>query len=370
MATGINFSPMDVIKLSRNTEERIPNKYTHRPIPTSFQKHSAKKPWPKHSTELDPNDIHGHLKECVILGEREVFFRLLCNCEDSFLHSKDHRNRSNIDDILRLAVENGRCDMVETLLGRGADVTISVNKLSLLEIATKSRDLDLIKVLAKYDDIKAVNVRGENLLFSTIMAEESVNTNEEIFDYLLREGVDPNQLSHNGKHPLHVAAIQSVKAIEKLSRTGCDVNVQDNILGDTPLHNACNRCCEDNIIPLLGYGANMNALNNLGQTPLEKLLAVASGSDFHSRTRRELAKRLMAIGFNVIEPKETPQRRRNKGVELYQRLQQNQSDILSLKCLCRREIRNHVSGINFNLAINKLEIPLSLRRYLCFVDGK
>jgi len=79
---------------------------------------------------------------------------------------------------------------------------------------------------------------------------------------LIKQGVDPRKKGSCGKEPIHIAAAHSGAVVVKFIDAGCDVNTQDSVKGETPLHVACARCCKDAIVTLIQYGAKMNLQNS------------------------------------------------------------------------------------------------------------
>ena len=75
-------------------------------------------------------------------------------------------------------------------------------------------------------------------------------------------------------------------------------------MGDTPLHLACSRCCQEAAAALIRHGADFNAVNDQGDTPLRKLLQHATrlSKDFHHNSRMSLARVLVALGFRLTPP--------------------------------------------------------------------
>lgn len=157
---------------------------------------------------------------------------------------------------------------------------------------------------------------------------------------------------------------------------GQDVNMTDLVNEDTPLHIACNMSNPDSILVLIKHGCHFNTLNKKGETPLVKLLRLTRGSqDFHSRTRLELARRLIHIGFKMYK-KDTKSfakgknlNGRDKAYDKYTEIVKGSTDVPSLQSIARSEIRNSLlSGLSVKKQVAKLEIPIHLRSYLLFAD--
>lgn len=93
----------------------------------------------------------------------------------------------------------------------------------------------------------------------------------EFMEYMRRQGVDLASIEYEGETLLHAAASHgSLKHCEYLVAHGCDVNAVNYSDGDTPLHVA--RYEEDVYRFLLDQGADIHAVNFMGETPLHKAL--------------------------------------------------------------------------------------------------
>ncbi len=127
-----------------------------------------------------------------------------------------------------------------------------------------------IKSLA---DINQLNDKGETLLFESIQNEK-----ENITDYLLSIGADPNAGSPTMKKPLYYAVRYAKKEIiQKLLDAGANKYITEDETGDTLLHCAVLRHVKsirgtkkliDIIKVLIDYGINPDAINKEGLTPL------------------------------------------------------------------------------------------------------
>lgn len=194
--------------------------------------------------------------------------------------------------------------------------------------------------------------------------------------WLLQNGADHKRIASSGKEPIHVAAAHSGPIIVQLVNAGCDVNTQDPINGDTPLHIACARCCEDAILTLIQQGAVFNLPNNQGETPLEKMLKFAQNySNFHSQTRIYLAKSLVKIGFriqltkrHVSNSRKTSRVGRDKVADLYRTIMATVKNTGSLQHLCRLKVREELRGQTFEKSVASLDVTRVVKGYLMFQD--
>lgn len=187
--------------------------------------------------------------------------------------------------------------------------------------------------------------------------------------WLISRGADPRSFGASGKQPVHVAAAHAADVIPPLLELGCDVNQLDVIHGDTPLHIACCHCNEKSIVTLVKCGAQINFLNNNGETPLTKLLKYATNTvDFHSKSRIKLARQLIRNGFVCKNTDSKKTVKRNKVLELYHRLQREPRPVSSLQQLSRLKIRETITPVVERKAVLSLDIPHHLKKYLMFIE--
>lgn len=129
---------------------------------------------------------------------------------------------------------------------------------------------DIITELGEGMEIDARDDEGRN----TALHLAVDNKNQELMEYLLKNGASINSQNARGFSPLHLAAfIGDVDLAKLLISNGADVNIVDNG-GNTPLHKAI--FYTDITKLLLDNGAEPNILNTMMlYTPLEK--AVVEG---------------------------------------------------------------------------------------------
>ena len=151
------------------------------------------------------------------------------------------------------------------------------------------------------------------------------------------------------------------------------MNIKDAIHGETPLHYACNSCCKETILVLIQAGAAFNLVNKRGETPLHKLLRFAIDvHDFHSKLRKDIAKKLIAIGFRILPLKATnknPMRKgRDKIRDLYTTLKTSLVTVPTLQSIARAELREIMSCHSFGKNLEFLDMPRHLKSDLLFSD--
>lgn len=184
------------------------------------------------------------------------------------------------------ALLGDRKDVIKQLLDKDADVNIAATEGRLVCLARSEAALQML-----LDKGAEVNVPGDKRPPLHIAAYQG---NLEVARALLARGAQPNALNSWGATPLHEAArsdCANQEMVALLIKHGANVNAVDSS-GGTPLHMAVGGFtgCMDGMIPfweksaivkhrldtanvLLANGANMNATNHLGQTPLAQAQA-------------------------------------------------------------------------------------------------
>jgi ankyrin repeat protein len=198
---------------------------------------------------------------------------------------------------LLLAVNKGFKSVVQVLLDNKADVNIyglvdpnerrmneAIPFYTPLHYSLMNGYLDITKLLlVNKADPNATNSLGQTPIFPAISTPKLNGKNDEAIELLLQYKADINFKCENAAPylngtPLHSAGVFDAKLSEFLISHGADVNAT-NGFGDTPLHTAVFQCANsaesrmmmiinDAIDPLLNHGAGINAQNNNGDTPL------------------------------------------------------------------------------------------------------
>ena len=134
-----------------------------------------------------------------------------------------------------------------------------------------------VSVQVAIDGGAQVNDRCEVSLFSLFPLHLAARTENaaDIIDLLVREGANVNIRDISDHSPLHIAAQSSpprdlVDNANALIRNGANIELKD-YQGETPLHEAARYGSVKVMSALIGAGANVNAINNLGggETPLQ-----------------------------------------------------------------------------------------------------
>jgi hypothetical protein len=189
---------------------------------------------------------------------------------------------------------------------------------------------------------------------------------------LIKLGASPLVKSSSGKLPIHIAAKNAPDVLNELIQEGANVNIVDDVNRETPLHIACGAACRETILTLIQSGSTVNITNRHGQTPLAKLLKFTNNDlDFHTKTRLDIARTLISLGFRMNCQTSCTQytRGRDKGYDKYKSLKLSLKSPSSLQNLSRIAVRD---SFKFDSDIVKdicqLDIPVNLKSYLLFND--
>ena len=117
-----------------------------------------------------------------------------------------------------------------------------------------------------------------------------IRTNDiDVFTNALSEGLDPNYSLQDGTSLLHLACLfDSLRVATLLLQNGALVNKTAGGIAETPLHMASGMGHLEVVKILLAHGADGNAKNALGRTPL---------CDATSHKKTETARYLAEKGF-------------------------------------------------------------------------
>jgi serine/threonine-protein phosphatase 6 regulatory ankyrin repeat subunit A/serine/threonine-protein phosphatase 6 regulatory ankyrin repeat subunit B len=197
------------------------------------------------------------------------------------------------DNALHYAASRNNPEMMDYLINeKGFDPNTKNKKGgTALESAVEFGQIESVKYLVnKGMDLNSKNHREGNMIHSAAMARRL-----EMINYLVAEGLDINATDNSGNTPLTYATWSNdVNLISNMIKAGANVNpakctdVSCDAFRSTPLHNA--RRNPQIIELLLKAKADVNALDDLGETPLQA--AVAAGNI-------QSAKILLKAGSNL-----------------------------------------------------------------------
>ena len=137
--------------------------------------------------------------------------------------------------MLYSACVNGNINIIDRLIREGVDINYDYNGIKPLLVAL---------------------INGKSNVALLLLDQPNI----------IPYGITSTSIKYPGGSPLHIASSKGFKdVIIKLIRLGADINQVDNN-GNTPLHLAYNA---DIAQLLLDYGANKYITNRMGQTPLD-----------------------------------------------------------------------------------------------------
>ena len=133
---------------------------------------------------------------------------------------------------LHKAAQAGDAEKVRALIAKGHDVNgLDKNKTTPLVWAAFSKDLDVARTLVEHGaDVNFIGPGGTTPLYNALHKR-----NEELALWLLDKGANPLSSDVNGNTMLHLASLQSmVSVVDVLLARGADVNAL-NAKGQSPL---------------------------------------------------------------------------------------------------------------------------------------
>jgi ankyrin repeat protein len=168
---------------------------------------------------------------------------------------------------LYAAAASGQCDAVHVLAGFNADVnsTDGTGHTALHTTSLYLGKLEMTRMLLFHGaDPNILNWDRQNALWMTRMTKEPA----QIAEFLLQNGAKM-VVDIRRKTPLHNAgAVGSADLVSVLMSHGADIHALD-MNDSTPLHTAVVEPSSSAVIKrLIQYGANVEAKNNRGETPL------------------------------------------------------------------------------------------------------
>jgi hemoglobin len=177
--------------------------------------------------------------------------------------------------------------MIETYAGVSRIIEVEAPLRTDLRAAT--RDRFIAEIEQDRSSVRLLGSRGQTLLHDAAMAGEV-----EFAAVLVRSGADPDANEPEGHTPLYRASTGDVARV--LLTAGASVDVTSGPTRGTPLHQAARRGCASVAAALLDHGANIDARDSKGQTPLRRAvncrkiqlveLLVQRGANRHAEDNR------------------------------------------------------------------------------------
>ncbi|MFZ8839750.1 MAG: ankyrin repeat domain-containing protein [Pyrobaculum sp.] len=161
-----------------------------------------------------------------------------------------------------------------------------------LHIAALSGSAEATKALMPHADVNIRDNKGMTPLHLALEYEHC-----DVAMLLLQHGADIKAVDGDGRTPLHLAAQAGCVEVAKLLlRYGADISAKDG-KGNTVIHYAA-KSINKEIVELVLRGADVNAKNVYGETPLKILIRECAKWDVERKRCYEVAKLLVAHGAN------------------------------------------------------------------------
>ncbi|CAH0387286.1 unnamed protein product [Bemisia tabaci] len=225
----------------------------------------------------DVNAVNPYM-DLTPLHEAAISWRGIAETVEILLeHGADiHKVTDNDETALHLASERAHAAVLDVLLKNGADVNaLNGDGLTALHVVGREEHdvpYDAVRVLLKHGaDVNCRSPSGETPLHMSV--QRWAKRHKKVLRLLLESGADVNAACDKGMTPLHIAAggkglEDRVKLVKLLLKYKADVN-KKNVAGETALHRASWKGHHHVEEVLLSKGADINLLNNLGQTALD-----------------------------------------------------------------------------------------------------
>ncbi len=238
---------------------------------------------------LSPEDLNHAVTCAAEYGNSDIVLALLETGKAQINTVTDGKT------LVYLAAYSHNLDLLTKLLSLGADVGIRCNSLfgkrwhwrvnsdneeKSTPLHALTRDLSshcgefgnfgaiLDSLLESGSDINATDATGSTPLHLAIRNDVySHRTGLGIIPDLLKNGANVSAITDAGCQPLHLATSNSA-IVRSLLEHGAEVNALNPISGRTPLHYSIKVWLTDGLLTLGEYGADCNAQDQNGDTPL------------------------------------------------------------------------------------------------------
>ncbi|EHK47861.1 putative ankyrin repeat protein [Trichoderma atroviride IMI 206040] len=226
---------------------------------------------------------HGHLKTLCIIKQDELHLgnQLLIEAVDAgqllivhYLLEKDISADQEINNRIPICVAaaHGWDEIVKDLLRFGASInSLDSNRQTPLHHASKNGLYDVVKTLLSSEFRDRANVDNVDSLRQTPLHLAAKSGHERVIQLLLTHKADIEAETRQCQTPLHLA-VEHPKAVQTLLDLGAFLNALD-ILGQTPLQKAIADKHYDSAKILLKKGAIIDVTDRDGESPLQTALA-------------------------------------------------------------------------------------------------
>ena len=180
------------------------------------------------------------------------------------------------DRVLHIAAQNNKLDILEYLLQQGAVADVrTANGVTPLLHAVVQKHIDIVRCLVKY----GASVNGQDYFLHSPLSVAVCHNALDIARYLIENGADDNGTTQHGTPLTELTPVQGYSDTVSVLRTGNSNTYErhsvlylelDSAIAQTELFKMCEtgQGSEKHIDELLRAGANVNAADNLGRSPL------------------------------------------------------------------------------------------------------
>ncbi|MCI5056612.1 MAG: ankyrin repeat domain-containing protein [Flavobacteriales bacterium] len=199
-------------------------------------------------------------------GELDALIKVLDEGLD--VNTKNHQGLN----LFFWAVSKGHYHLIDPLLERGADPNCVYSKTSapLTYLSMNPAKTDLMKKLLKAGANPNEGEHGSQALFNAILSE-----NLPVIEMLIEAGADPNTKNKHKENGMTKAVTKdNMKMLELLKKLGTDINGSG---GYPPIHAAIYKNRIDFLKWFIAEGADLNAKDKFGETPLMKACKTEGG---------------------------------------------------------------------------------------------
>ncbi|CAH0524618.1 ankyrin repeat domain-containing protein [Vibrio hippocampi] len=169
-----------------------------------------------------------------------VILQLLAGCNKSMIYY--------LDPVYRKSVNNLKATSVYFM---SVETMFTDPMVRRTAVAAQNGDIsELERLISQGVDINTLGTSNATILFCALLNKDS-------FEYLLKQGANPNVQFKSGGSVIHAAAVlESTALLELVLRYGGDPNIKDLVLGETPLFSAVLVDNAEAIRVLIEYGAD------------------------------------------------------------------------------------------------------------------